>query len=185
MKLSIQLPELTRALSFLGEATSQQIITPTSNSLFNITALTAANNASRLECWQLSASPVLGGGGVNYVLGDAFTQARLGVIPPNTMTGTLSNAPAVQYTIFLSGLVHIRTPHSGLPDHLNAVYMTGGRYGMLLAADVKQVAHKGHVTTFPGLQRTLIAQFPVADNKVPEHSLVHEGPCTDADLADL
>ncbi|EDU41466.1 small secreted protein [Pyrenophora tritici-repentis] len=180
MKFFNQLPELGSALSLFGEATT----TP-STSLFNITALTAANNASRLECWQLTAAPVLGGGGVNYALGDAFTQARLGIIPPNTTTGTLSNAPRIQYTIFLSGLAYVRTPDSGLPNHLNEVYITGGRYGMLLAADVKQVAHKGHVTTFPGLQRTLIAQFPVAGNKVPEHTLVHEGPCTDADLADL
>lgn len=56
---------------------------------------------------------------------------------------------------------------------------------MLIAADLKEVAAKGHITAFPGLERTVIAQFPVKGNKVPEHSVLHLGPCTLTDLADL
>ena len=56
---------------------------------------------------------------------------------------------------------------------------------MLIAADLKEVAEKGHVTTFPGSERTVIAQFPVKGNKAPEHSVLHVGPCTLADLSDL
>jgi hypothetical protein len=90
-----------------------------------------------------------------------------------------------RYSLFLSGLAHISTPDSGLPPHLNEVYIAGGRHGIVIAADLKGIAGKGHVTTFPGLDRTIIAQFPVADNKVPEHSVLHVGPCTLADLAEL
>ena len=85
----------------------------------------------------------------------------------------------------MAGLVHISTPHSGLPVHLNDVWITGGRQGMLIAADLKEVAAMGHVTEFPGLERTLIAQFPVADNKAPGHCVLHVGPCTWADLSEL
>ena len=85
----------------------------------------------------------------------------------------------------MAGLAHISTPHSGLPAHLNEVYISGGRLGMLIAADTKEVAEQGHVTRFPGTERTVIAEFPVADNKVPEHSVLHVGPCTLADLAGL
>lgn len=62
---------------------------------FNITAISAANNASRLECWQLDASPNAGRGAVNFDLGD-FDQASVGILPPNATTGLLSNAPKVQ-----------------------------------------------------------------------------------------
>jgi hypothetical protein len=90
-----------------------------------------------------------------------------------------------RYSLFLSGLAHVRTPDSGLPDQLNEVYITGGPHGMLIAADVKEVAAKGHITEFPGQERTVIAQFPVAGNKPPEHSVLHVGPCTLEDLAGL
>jgi len=83
----------------------------------------------------------------------------------------------------MAGLAHISTPHSGLPAHLNDVWISGGRQGMLIAADLKEVAAQGHVTTFPSQERTLIAQFPVAGNKAPHHRVLHVGPCTYADLA--
>lgn len=85
----------------------------------------------------------------------------------------------------MSGLAHISTPNSGLPAHLNEVYISGGRHGMLIAADLKEVAAKGHVTEFPGNDQTLIAQFPVRGNKTPEHRILHGGPCTWADLEGL
>lgn len=84
MKLSSQIPTLV----LIGGATSQA-------TSFNITAISAANNAARLECWQLSAQPVFGRGAVNFNLGD-FDQAFIGIIPPNTTTGTISNAAQVQ-----------------------------------------------------------------------------------------
>jgi hypothetical protein len=61
----------------------------------NITAISAFNNASRLECWQLAAPPILGRGAVNFDIGD-FDGAFVGIIPPNTTSGTLSNAVQVQ-----------------------------------------------------------------------------------------
>jgi hypothetical protein len=61
----------------------------------NITAISAANNASRLECWQLAAPPSLGRGAVNFDIGD-FDGAFVGIISPNTTSGTLSNAVQVQ-----------------------------------------------------------------------------------------
>jgi hypothetical protein len=56
---------------------------------------------------------------------------------------------------------------------------------MLIAADLKEVAAQGHITTFPDQERTLIAQFPVKGNKTPEHSLLHVGPCLWEDLREL
>jgi hypothetical protein len=50
---------------------------------------------TRLECWQLSAPPVFGRGAVNFDLGD-FDHVFVGIIPPNTTTGTINNAAQVQ-----------------------------------------------------------------------------------------
>lgn len=75
--------------------TAALLITACISAGLNITAISAANNAARLECWQLAAPPVLGRGAVNYDLGN-LENAFLGIIPPNTTTGTLSNAVQVQ-----------------------------------------------------------------------------------------
>jgi hypothetical protein len=62
---------------------------------FNITAISAANNTARLECWQLDAPPNAGRGAVNFDLGD-FEKAFVGILPPNTTIGTINNAVQVQ-----------------------------------------------------------------------------------------
>ena len=85
----------------------------------------------------------------------------------------------------MSGLVHIKTPHSGLPHRLNEVYVEGGRTGWILAADTADVADQGHITSSPGLQPTVIAQSTIKGNKPPEHSVLHNGPCLGGDLAGL
>ncbi|KAJ4346096.1 hypothetical protein N0V95_005712 [Ascochyta clinopodiicola] len=173
----MKLSSINTVLAFVAGTVSQA-------TSLNITAISAANNAARLECWQLAAPPVLGRGAVNFALGD-FDDAFVGIIPPNTTAGTLNNAAQVQYSLFLSGLAHISTPNSGLPAHLNDVWISGGRHGMLIAADLKEVAAKGHITEFPSQDRTIIAQFPVVGNKAPKHRVLHVGPCTWADLAGL
>lgn len=62
---------------------------------FNLTAISAANNASRLECWQLTTEPNFRRAAVNFDLGE-LTDSFVGIIPPRTSSGTLSNAQAVQ-----------------------------------------------------------------------------------------
>lgn len=90
-----------------------------------------------------------------------------------------------RYSLVMAGQVHIVTPSSGLPDKLNEVYIEGGRYGWLIAADTADVAAEGHVTDFPSDERTIIAQFPLKDNQAPAHSVLHDGPCTKEDYAGL
>jgi hypothetical protein len=76
------------ALSFASGVASQA-------TSFNITAISAANNTARLECWQLDAPPNSGRGAVNFDLG-YFENAFVGILPPNTTTGTINNAVQVQ-----------------------------------------------------------------------------------------
>ena len=81
--------------------------------------------------------------------------------------------------------MHITTPSSGLPDELNEVYVLGGRYGWILAADTADIAAHGHVTEFPSDERTIIAQFPFKGNKRPKHCVLHDGPCLREDYVGL
>lgn len=63
--------------------------------------------------------------------------------------------------------------------------MQGGKYGIIIAADTKNVSRFGHITEFPGDETTVIAQFPVPGNVVPPHSVLHSGGCTSEDLVGL
>lgn len=64
---------------------------------FNITAISAKNNASRLECWQLDAEPVFSRAATNFDLGE-FGDGFVGILAPRTTSdGTLTNAQTVQY----------------------------------------------------------------------------------------
>ena len=64
---------------------------------FNVTAISAKHNASRLECWQLDSEPDFSRAATNFDLG-SFGDSFVGILAPNTTTaGTLSNAQVVQY----------------------------------------------------------------------------------------
>jgi hypothetical protein len=52
----------------------------------NLTAISAANGESTLECWSLSAAPTIDRGAANYAVGD-LDGAFLGVLPPKTYVG--------------------------------------------------------------------------------------------------
>jgi hypothetical protein len=132
--VTVKSSTLATALALVGTVAIQAIA-------FNIAAISAANQASRLECWQLAAPPSPGRGAVNFDLGD-FNKAFVGILPPNTTTGTISNAVQVQdvlilssrcshlnelivelriltyirrYAMVMARLVHITNPHSNLP----------------------------------------------------------------------
>ncbi|KAF1999087.1 hypothetical protein P154DRAFT_494095 [Amniculicola lignicola CBS 123094] len=153
---------------------------------FNVTAIATVNNSSRLECWTLLSIPKSGAGAVSYDIGN-FEGGFVGILPARTYKeNTITHAPAVQFTIALSGLIHIRTPYSGLADHLNEAWIQGGKYGFVIAADTKASGSiKGHVTEFPSDEPTWLAQFPTLGNAIPQHVVLHEGPCGQVDLINL
>jgi hypothetical protein len=79
--------------------------------------------------------------------------------------------------MILQGLVHI-----SLPNSKDETYIQPGSLSILLVIDQRNVSISGHITEFPGSETTLIAQFPVAGNQVPAHTVLHSGPC---DLDDV
>jgi hypothetical protein len=78
----------------------------------------------------------------------------------------------------LSGLAHVSAPYSpgsGNSSVVETAYFQTG--DILIAADLRNVSATGHYTAFPGNFDTVIAQFPFADNVVPEHTVLHAGRC--------
>lgn len=72
----------------------------------------------------------------------------------------------------LQGLVHL-----SLPTSKDDIYLQPGPLSIILVIDQRNVSISGHITDFPGSEATLIAQFPVAENEVPVHTVLHSGPC--------
>lgn len=68
--------------------------------------------------------------------------------------------------------------HIRLPNSTTEAWIQGGKYGFIIAADTVEVSKLGHITEFPSGDDTVIAQFPVVEGVVPEHVVLHEGPCT-------
>jgi hypothetical protein len=87
MKMNFSIPLLSLLSTLLlPEAAAQG---------FNVTAITAVNNASVLQCWELTNPPRTFLGAANYDIGN-FTNAYIGVLPPQTHIGQ-AWAPAPQY----------------------------------------------------------------------------------------
>ncbi|KAF2100232.1 hypothetical protein NA57DRAFT_73842 [Rhizodiscina lignyota] len=149
----------------------------------NVTAISASGGHSVLECWSLSAPPLSFAGASNYPIGN-YEGSYVGVIAPRTHIG---QAWAMHpqhgslfhnvFSIFLSGLVHIR-----LPDSRHEAWVQGGKYGIIIAADTKNLSMTGHVTDFPGNDETVIAELPFAGGMVPDHEVLYAGPCKMKDL---
>jgi hypothetical protein len=87
MKMNFSIPLLSLFSNLLlPEAAAQGL---------NVTAITAVNNVSVLQCWELTNSPRISRGAANYDIGN-FTNAYIGVLPPQTYIGQ-AWAPAPQY----------------------------------------------------------------------------------------
>ncbi|OCK84767.1 hypothetical protein K432DRAFT_319778 [Lepidopterella palustris CBS 459.81] len=163
-------------------STSALILRTEAAPQFNLTAISTAHNESRLECWSLNVAPKFGRGAVNFGIG-SIDDAFIGILPPRTYSNsTISHAPTVQFTMVLSGLIHIRIPNSTLSQEKSEAWIHGGRYGIIIAADTAEKSKSGHIAEFPSADETVLAEFPVAGDSIPEHSLLYTGPCKMADL---
>ncbi|KAI8948667.1 hypothetical protein F4801DRAFT_441893 [Xylaria longipes] len=150
----------------------------------NVTAIGARDGLSTLECWQMdqpfdtSTQPGTSGS-AQAQLGNVSTLSYS--ILPSNFDGGLHNAPQNQWVVFLSGLAYITVPG----DESTSVFVTGGQFGLIFAADTNDVSKEGHRTQYPGITETIALQIPTADGKVPKHNLVHEGPCSISEIAGL
>ncbi|KAI9507874.1 hypothetical protein F5148DRAFT_980750 [Russula earlei] len=140
----------------------------------NVTAISAQNGQSVLECWQIlpgfSTSSQSGTVGASILQLGNVANMSYSVIPPGFNAG-LHNAPATQWVAFLSGLAHVT-----LPDSSDEAYFFGGKGDFLFAADTAAASIKGHSTKYPSRFETRVLQIPTGGT-IPQHSVLHSGPC--------
>ncbi|KAI1748168.1 hypothetical protein F4782DRAFT_518425 [Xylaria castorea] len=150
----------------------------------NVTAIGARDGLSTLECWQMdqpfdtSTQPGTSGSAQTQ-LGNVSTISYS--ILPSAFDGGLHNAPQNQWVVFLSGLAKITLPS----DDTSSVFVAGGQFGLIFAADTTDVSKEGHRTQYPGITETIALQIPTSNGQVPKHDLVHDGPCSISEIAGL
>ncbi|KAK0710293.1 hypothetical protein B0T26DRAFT_679586 [Lasiosphaeria miniovina] len=171
-----------------------------------MTAISSRDGYSVLECWQLASVPVDAMSAANYAVGGNATAATWSHIEPRTRVGE-AWAPHVQLSIILNGLIRITSPapaadtsttanasgsiasvlprevevaSSARPDTHVAYIMPGTlRSSVVIAADLKAASTlAGHFTEFPSDEPTVLVQIPFARDAAPEHTVLHDGPCT-------
>lgn len=99
--------------------------------------------------------------------------------PTNTPTNHKT-----RLVFFASGLAHITLPNTTITPTTEA-WIQGGKYGLILAADTPNVSRYGHITMYPSDADTVAMQVPFADGKVPDHEVLHEGPCGWAEMVGI
>ncbi|KAI9451355.1 hypothetical protein BJY52DRAFT_1205942 [Lactarius psammicola] len=146
----------------------------------NVTALTAHDGVSVLECWQLlpgfTTSSQTGTTGASILQLGNLANASYSVIPPKFVAG-FHTAPAIQWVAFLSGLAHVT-----LANSTDEAFIYGGKNGLIFAADTSDVSVKGHSTNYPSNQETRVMQIPTG-GIVPQHTVLYNGPCKGNQLA--
>ncbi|KAI4865459.1 hypothetical protein F4821DRAFT_252406 [Hypoxylon rubiginosum] len=142
----------------------------------NITAINARNGRSTLECWELRACPFTWyePGTVSAAIAElgATSNLSMAIIDPSFDNG-LHHAPAKQWVMYTSGLVHITLPD----DNSTSAYVSGGEFGLVFAADTADISRQGHRTRYLGTSEVIALQIPTKDGEVPAHTVLHEGPC--------
>lgn len=170
--------KLATALPFLFLAAG--INANSSITAFNLTAISAFNNASILECWQitlpLTISQTAGiQGAAVQQLGNVSSMVWSSL--PGGFAGPPHPAPSVQYNVILSGTLHVTIPNSS-----QEVTVVSGKRSLLIAADTANVSRTGHISSLLGKEQGTSLMIPTANNEIPPHKVIHAGACGKRDL---
>ncbi|KAF5872211.1 uncharacterized protein Bfra_005564 [Botrytis fragariae] len=147
---------------------------------FNLTAISAVNNASLFQCWQLttpitsSAQNGLSGSMVQQ-LGALNGNATYGYLPAN-FPGANHPAPGNQYVVILSGKMIVTVPNT-----TERAIFTGGANSVIIAADTADKSIIGHVT---GTLNEPVAalQIPFLNGQIPPYKVLYNGACESREL---
>ncbi|KAI9834168.1 MAG: hypothetical protein M1826_005279 [Phylliscum demangeonii] len=143
---------------------------------FQITAITACNRQSKLECWQLSSPIFVSNTSTEDIAGGQFQSlgpvegSTYGVVPPRFESG--NHVDRVEFLAILSGLAHITIANS-----TDEVWIGPGYEDFILTTDTSNISDIGHDVTFPTDQPTTSLQVQPAGGVVPDHIVLHQGPC--------
>ena len=179
---------------------------------FNLTAISAVNDASVLECWQItlpltiSQAPGTKGAAVQQ-LGNLSNMTWSSI--PGGYPGSPHPAPAVQYGNLLcisrSWYFSVQSQNtlltivrvceinrynailSGIlritiPNSPQQATVYGGKYGLIIAVDTADVSKIGHVSSTLGTEELTALMIPTESGRIPSHKIIHSGACEKCDL---
>ncbi|KAK4955275.1 hypothetical protein LTR10_007470 [Elasticomyces elasticus] len=150
------------------------------SNLFNISVATGEHGKSVIQCWQLTTPPSLATIGSGSFQSQTLGKAQavsINFFPPGLSFGS-HPAPVVQWVIVLSGSIKIYLQNQ--TDQADTVFVSGGKSGVLLAADTADISPIGHVTET--VEETTMLFMSTANGTVPEHTVLHNGGCAGEDL---
>lgn len=73
-----------------------------------------------------------------------------------------------------------------LPEgNMTTAYVSGGEFGLIFAADTPALSRHGHRGQVVGNTEAIVLQIPTADGKIPDHAVLHVGPCCSEEVVGL
>lgn len=172
---------------------------------YRLSAISAnSKRESIIECWELctpiniSTQPGIQGAALQAL--GPVANASVAILPPK-FDGGLHNAPFNQY-VFFNFFSFPPSPQKKkktkpfnryvvftvgkavvtFPCNSATAVVKGGKYGLIFAADIAAVSKLGHYTRYPSDEQTVGITFPTVDGKIPSHTVLHHGQCTEDEL---
>lgn len=68
-------------------------------------------------------------------------------------------------------------------DDSGGAYMSPGEFGLMFAADTADVSCDGHTSRYLGASESVYVEIPTKDGEIPEHNILHMGPCAADEMA--
>jgi hypothetical protein len=87
---------------------------------------------------------------------------------------------ANRWVFLLSGVVSLM-----IPESKEEWTIEGGEFGVLFASDTAAISRQGHSNKVLGNTEAVLVQIPTANGDVPEHRVIHAGPCTPEEMTGL
>ncbi|KAK2759396.1 hypothetical protein FQN54_002874 [Arachnomyces sp. PD_36] len=173
---------LAPALALLATSTATSVVTPVpTERRLNVTAVSAEYGHSTLECWEVDTP--------YFVSDDPATigarMANLGNV--STLSWTVApagqyvgphHAPNNQWVVLIQGFGEIGLVN----DNSTSAFVTPGNSGLIFAADTPDVSSDGHTSRYLGNTESVYLQIPTLDGMIPEHDILHMGPCDTEEL---
>lgn len=85
-----------------------------------------------------------------------------------------------RYVILLSGLAKI-----SLYEGDEEVWLHGGKYGLIIAADTADRTREGHRTEYPSAADSIAMEIPIRDREGFKYTVLHSGACRESDMTGL
>lgn len=75
--------------------------------------------------------------------------------------------------------------HISLYKGDDEVWIQGGKYGLIIAADTADRTTHGHLTRYPSAADTVSLSIPIKDRDNFKYRVLHSGPCKEEEMVGI